>query len=776
MKRPPQQLDAVRRIANRRVALRLLAGLAFLLGVAILCAELFAPTVSIKINSVDAQLDEGFAYIVPLQRQRGFFYRFRSDWIDRTKASALILYENGRQLGPAHSSHEEIRRQGAGRFSHWGTAIWLSSSDGTDPRTNGRAYAAQVKLSVRPVWRLTGIILFGTALLVISFGAASRINGGQWRSRVDTLSSVVRSLSRPRQQTSSLTTLFGAFGLVICTGAVIYGWYDGDTSITGLGVARYLPVSDAFGYHSCATSIAAAGKFDEPFGSTWCARRTLYPAMLASLLSFTGWSSQTALIIQGALVGVAIAAFALSVASVAGAAAAVLAAALLFFYAWEFVLGLFMTEVAGFTLGLCGLALLLGFCKTKYWWFLLVGSVFVSIGLAARAGALLVLAALPLWALLAFKTSVNAERARFFVLALLGVLTGPLLHFAILSLLGADATNTGGNFSASLYGLSTGSRDWSQAYRDFEPLFNLGESQAFQHIYWSAWENITNNPAVFINSLLEAGRWYLVSLFSFINAEGFNASFTALAVLGAVRCFLNIRRPSASLVITLAVAEVLTAPLIIDSGGTRVFAVTAAVRFLLCGIGAQWVLQCLYRAMTSNAAPVEDESDATSPLLLATGTGVLVLALIIAPATPLAYMGRLQAVAGLGCPIGLKEVVAQFGNESQSMAIIETNTTVESFDPFQISMQRLINDSRITATWFGKDFLRLSPPLSIVRAVDLSSATISAVKPLIFLGLLPDGGGVQSLCVDEDKYVELAGVRHHLIKEIRPIGQPGRPL
>ena len=50
------------------------------------------------------------------------------------------MYEDGRQLGPAHRPHDFIRADGRGQFSHWGSTLYFSSSDNTDPRANGRVY------------------------------------------------------------------------------------------------------------------------------------------------------------------------------------------------------------------------------------------------------------------------------------------------------------------------------------------------------------------------------------------------------------------------------------------------------------------------------------------------------------------------------------------------------------------------------------------------------------------------------------------------------------
>jgi FkbM family methyltransferase len=56
--------------------------------------------------------------------------------------SAILVVEDDRVLGPAHSPHADIREHGAGRYSHWNQQLYFSSSDGSDPNTNGRTYLA----------------------------------------------------------------------------------------------------------------------------------------------------------------------------------------------------------------------------------------------------------------------------------------------------------------------------------------------------------------------------------------------------------------------------------------------------------------------------------------------------------------------------------------------------------------------------------------------------------------------------------------------------------
>ena len=62
---------------------------------------------------------------------------------DRESASRLRLFENERPVGAPHSLHDEIRRLGEGRFSHWGPTLYFSTPDNTDPRMNGRRYVVR---------------------------------------------------------------------------------------------------------------------------------------------------------------------------------------------------------------------------------------------------------------------------------------------------------------------------------------------------------------------------------------------------------------------------------------------------------------------------------------------------------------------------------------------------------------------------------------------------------------------------------------------------------
>ena len=70
-------------------------------------------------------------------------------------ASTVTVLEDGVPLPLPHALHEEIRRLGAGRYSHWtfrggadrnGTPyreVLFSTTDNSDPTSNGRRYTAR---------------------------------------------------------------------------------------------------------------------------------------------------------------------------------------------------------------------------------------------------------------------------------------------------------------------------------------------------------------------------------------------------------------------------------------------------------------------------------------------------------------------------------------------------------------------------------------------------------------------------------------------------------
>lgn len=62
--------------------------------------------------------------------------------------SPLLLFEDGRPLGPPHAAHDAIRQRGGGLYSHWGAWLHFSTSDNAPP--GGRVYTYALPRAPRP--------------------------------------------------------------------------------------------------------------------------------------------------------------------------------------------------------------------------------------------------------------------------------------------------------------------------------------------------------------------------------------------------------------------------------------------------------------------------------------------------------------------------------------------------------------------------------------------------------------------------------------------------
>lgn len=88
------------------------------------------------LNLSNSKNDGGYSLLI-----KRAISKTAGDNSDQPQESLLRLFEDGVEIGPAHSRHQDIRSLGKGRFSHWGSDIYLSASDNSDPRTNGRTYS-----------------------------------------------------------------------------------------------------------------------------------------------------------------------------------------------------------------------------------------------------------------------------------------------------------------------------------------------------------------------------------------------------------------------------------------------------------------------------------------------------------------------------------------------------------------------------------------------------------------------------------------------------------
>jgi hypothetical protein len=93
------------------------------------------------------------------------------DWMNQADLglSPAVVYENGIPLAAPNSLHQAIKEDGNGGYSIWNGSLYFSSSDNTDPRTNGRKYELEWPHPLRPVlqWIAYMGCILGLAMLLL---------------------------------------------------------------------------------------------------------------------------------------------------------------------------------------------------------------------------------------------------------------------------------------------------------------------------------------------------------------------------------------------------------------------------------------------------------------------------------------------------------------------------------------------------------------------------------------------------------------------------------
>lgn len=94
------------------------------------------------------------------------------------RPSPAKLYEDGRLIGPNDAIHDEIRARGEGRHSFWHDTLYFSSSDNTNPISNGRKYEVEWPRYFRDryILPLYGVTFIFICLTCLSF--LKRLNAG----------------------------------------------------------------------------------------------------------------------------------------------------------------------------------------------------------------------------------------------------------------------------------------------------------------------------------------------------------------------------------------------------------------------------------------------------------------------------------------------------------------------------------------------------------------------------------------------------------------------
>lgn len=150
----------------KRISLRLL--LVACLGVVVSWVFGLGPSVETEIAPSALTHQEGQRYVFDVPPSVLAGCSIAADSNADPAASTAVLYEDGVPVSLPHRTGQAIAQLGHGRLSHWGSGgaqdVYLSSSDGSDPRTNGRAYRIAF-VALPPGWAaaIAALILIAVA-------------------------------------------------------------------------------------------------------------------------------------------------------------------------------------------------------------------------------------------------------------------------------------------------------------------------------------------------------------------------------------------------------------------------------------------------------------------------------------------------------------------------------------------------------------------------------------------------------------------------------------
>ena len=151
------------------------------------------------------------SFVLALGKNSRFETLFNTsgDTLDDPYRSNLRLWINGQPAGPAHTIHEEIRKQGGGRYSHWGDTLLFSLPADT---TNETSTTVAVEYSPRIETR---IYTLGWLALVLS---ATSLAFRSWRLHPESLRRKGELLTR--SAAAVCLALYGAAAVATATEAM----------------------------------------------------------------------------------------------------------------------------------------------------------------------------------------------------------------------------------------------------------------------------------------------------------------------------------------------------------------------------------------------------------------------------------------------------------------------------------------------------------------------------------------------------------------------------
>jgi|GEM_PF-1991504 len=365
-------------------------------------------------------------------------------------------------------------------------------------------------------------------------------------------------------------------------------WSTASYYINNIG--GLLPLFDAGHYYQGAEEILHTGILD-----SFNQRRPLYPLFFSARLLITNFNFPMSVLLQAAIFGVSAFLAAYVISRTHGRTTGFVMFAALFCFTSIF-LPESITENLGVTLGCISFVLLwYGIFEKKYASFLF-GIFFLTMALMARAGPMLILPILMIFAGYLYKKD-KIYNWLVFSLAGLVIFIGVIINQILIWLFGDGTGMAMSNFSTVLYGLASGGKGWMQYQKDF-PYLAGTDNQMSAFLYDQSLKLIVHNPLQFVftivNKLISSPMAFFQDTFQSLFYGGYNQQtggnisfaliilFSAMIIIGLLHFFIsNRKQPVFYFLLGIIVATWLSLPFIYEDAPFRslaaIFPIIAAI-------------------------------------------------------------------------------------------------------------------------------------------------------------------------------------------------------
>src|SRR5215470_4106857 len=118
---------------------------------ALACLAVISLPPAFETTITKATPESGYAWVASLPKTfpnaLRFLYKVSNGDVDAVSVKDMPLTEDGRRLLHVGVQHDEMRKSGLGRYSHWGNWLYFAALDNSSPNTKCRKYILKTTTS-----------------------------------------------------------------------------------------------------------------------------------------------------------------------------------------------------------------------------------------------------------------------------------------------------------------------------------------------------------------------------------------------------------------------------------------------------------------------------------------------------------------------------------------------------------------------------------------------------------------------------------------------------